>query len=83
MWQDKAVFIGTLILSYGLAFQAYRNFKEKKCAINIRTSLVSGFGVLLICVSMATLKLYWSAVINGIIVLIWILFVTQRSMYSK
>lgn len=83
MWQDTAVFIGTLSLSYGLAFQVYRNFKMKKCEVEPRTSLISAVGVVLICISLATLHLPYSAIINGIIAGLWVILFIQRFVYKK
>lgn len=83
MWQDTAVFVGTFLLSYGLAFQVYRNFKQKKCEVETRTSLISAIGVVMICVSLATLNLPYSAAINGVIACLWIVLLFQRLAYKK
>lgn len=83
MWQDTAVFIGTLALSYGLGFQVYRNFKEKSCDIKLRTSFISMLGVVAICVSLATLGLLYSAVINAIIAVLWLVLFLQKLSYKK
>ena len=83
MWQDTAVFVGTFLLSYGLAFQVYRNFKQKKCEVEAQTSCISAMGVMAICVSVATLGLLYSAIINGIVALLWVVLFIQRLVYKN
>jgi len=82
VWQDYAITVIIILLSYALIPQIIKGFKEKKELVNLQTSLITSIGLYGLAIANLTLKLYLSATIVEITAILWTTLLIQRILYK-
>jgi len=83
MWQDIALAIISIFLSYAMFPQVIRGFKAKKKMISTQTSLITFIGMYAVTIIYFTLGLHFATVISFITGTLWLILFAQGVVYKK
>ena len=83
IWQDYVITGVVILFSISLLPQVIEGFKKKRGYITLKTSIPTFMGLVVISFAYGTLNLYFSAIMSGIVALMWLLLLIQRVTYEK
>ncbi len=82
IWQDLVLAITNMVLGYAIIPQVYEGFKKKKGLVNLQTSFLTSLGLYIIGIVVLTLKLYFAAIIDFVIAILWTILFIQKIIYD-
>jgi hypothetical protein len=82
VWQDWVISISIILMSYALVPQVIHGFKKKKSTIKLQTSVITTITLFAMAFAFFSLKLYFSAFMDVIIGLLWLLLFIQGIIYK-
>ena len=83
MWQDIAIAVTDVFLSYALLPQIIHNFKNKLSDVTFQTSFIGTIGLYFLTYVVYTLGLVFSSIITGVAATLWLIILIQGFMYKK
>ncbi len=83
MWQDFAIAITDVFLSYALVPQVIHNFKNKHSDVTFQTSIIGTVGLYFLVYVVYTLGLIFASIITGVAATLWLILLIQGLIYKK
>ncbi len=83
MWQDFAIAIADVFLSYALLPQIIHNFKNKHSDVTFQTSIIGTVCLYFLVYVVYTLGLIFASIITGIAATLWLIILIQTFIYGK
>lgn len=83
IWQDYVIGAMAVLLSVALVPQVYHGFRLRKGTILPSAGILTTLGLYVLAVCFATLKLYFSTVMNIVTGTLWLILLLQTIVYGK
>lgn len=83
VWQDIAIAISDVFLSYALIPQIIHNFKHKHSDITLQTSIIGTVVLYFLAYVIYTLGLFWSTIITAVAATLWLVILVQSFIYKR
>lgn len=83
IWQDLVISTASLIFCIALIPQIYDGYKKKKSLINLWASGPTFLGLFTMAYAFFTLSLFYSAIVDFINAIFWLILFIQGIIYKK
>ena len=81
-WQDIIITASIILMSYALIPQVIRGFRIRKKLISLQTSFITAFAIFAMAVAFFSLELYFSAFMDAVIGVLWLIIFIQGIAYK-
>ena len=83
IWQDYVIAICTIGFSYALIPQILLHFRMKRVELTWQTIIITTVCIFVVMICMFSLKLWFTTVMNFLVMMLWMTFGVQKWIYRK